>query len=323
MRLHRLTLIPRSPWRTPWQADTLAGALCAVAARTRGPEFLRSRLIDPMLAGKPPFVLSDALPGDLFPIPIWLRLAEWPLGTDLKAVKRARWLTRDDFKLTRAGGVPPPDRLIPDSLVLMNDARRHNTLARDSDASLEDGGLFSRPDAVLVSRRDDNARLAVYFRACNDEATDLLLDLMYELSLTGFGADTATGRGQFDLAGEAQPVPDLDVLPPNANGVVVLSTFQPAPDDPVDGLWDAFSKFAMLGPDLGLADVRKHTLILFRPGAVFRTAGVPVPFFGRALPMDLILPKPTAAELCGRGIEIIHPAFGLALPAYLPAEDFG
>ena len=39
--LHRITLTPRSPWRTPWQADTLFGMLCWACARAEGPAALR------------------------------------------------------------------------------------------------------------------------------------------------------------------------------------------------------------------------------------------------------------------------------------------
>lgn len=319
MNLYRLHLRPRSPWRTPWQADTLLGALCTTAARVHGSDFLRERLIDPMLAGAPPFVLSDAFPDDLLPVPIAVRLANPPPDADRKAIKRGRWVTREDFLALRAGGPDtdvPWSQLLPDSAVVRDEMTRHNTLARDSDASLEDGGLFSRPDTHLRTGQNGRAGLTLYFRAADEAAADLLLDLLHELSLVGFGADAATGRGQFEISGAPEPVSDLDQAPPDADAVVVLSTFQPAPGDPTDGFWEAFPKFGKLGPDLGLSDVRKHTLILFRPGACFR-ADPAREFLGRALPMDDVLPARAAAELRDRGIEIIHPAFGLAIPARL------
>lgn len=327
MKLHRLQLHPRSPWRTPWQADTLTGALCATAARVHGAAFLRERLIEPMLAGRPPFVLSDAFPGDLLPLPAAMRVAKPPPDADRKAIKRGRWLAREHFLALRVMGngadaAVPWDRLLPDSAVFCDETTRHNTLARDCDASLEEGGLFSRPDTQLRTRQNGRAILTLYFRAADDAAADLLLDLLHELSLVGFGADVATGRGQFEIAGDPEGVSELDQPPPGADSVVVLSTFQPAPGDPTDGFWEAFPKFAKIGPDLGLPDVRKHTLIMFRSGACFRTDPA-TPFLGRALPMDEVLPEAAASELRGRGIEIIHPAFGLAVPARLnlPQEN--
>lgn len=324
MNLYRLHLHPRSPWRTPWQADTLTGALCTTAARVHGALFLRERLIEPMLAGAPPFVLSDAFPGDLLPVPLAVRLAKPPPDANRKAIKRGRWLAREDFLFLRAAGPGadvPWSRLLPDSVVFCDETTRHNTLARDSDASLEEGGLFSRSDTHLITGQNGRARLTLYFRAADDAAAALLLDLLHELSLVGFGADVATGRGQFEIAGDPEPASDLDKAPLGADAVVVLSTFQPAAADPADGLWEAFPKFGKLGPDLGLSDVRKRTLIMFRPGACFR-ADPARPFLGRALPMDEVLPANAAAELRGRDIEVIHPAFGLTLPARfnLPAE---
>lgn len=323
MNIYRYQLRPRSPWRTPWQADTLLGALCSTAARVHGADFLRQRLIEPMLAGRPPFVLSDAFPGDLLPVPVAARLAKPPPDAERKVMKRGRWVTREDFLTLRASANGadgqfriPWNRLLPDSAVFCEATTRHNTLARDSDASLEEGGLFSRPDTHLRTGQNGHAGLTLYFRAADDAAADLLLDLLHELSLVGFGADVATGRGQFDIASAPEPASDLDQPPHGADGLIVLSTFQPAPGDPTDGFWEAFPKFAKLGPDVGLSDVRKHTLILFRPGACFRTDPTK-PFLGRALPMDEVLPGTAVTALRDRGIEIVHPAFGLAVPARL------
>lgn len=60
---------------------------------------------------------------------------------------------------------------------------------------------------------------------------------------------------------------------------------------------------------------------MFRPGACFR-ADPALSLLGRALPMDDVLPAQSATQLRARGIEIIHAAFGLAIPARinLPAE---
>lgn len=329
--LYRLTIAPRSPWRTPWQADTITGLLLATAARTLGPDVLRSRLIDPMLAGEPPFVLSDAMPGDLLPFPVYFRLADWSDAPSPKFVKRARWLASDAFNLARAGRRPPVDVLLSDADVFLDETRRHNTLSRFDDASFssdEGGGIYQRPETLLLQRKRDEKtgdllpnpaldgapHLSLYFRLLDRTAGDLLLDLLHQLSLTGFGADTSTGRGQFDLPDDPVPASELDAPPTSANAVLSLSTFHPGPADPTDGCWDAFPKFGKLGPDLGLADVRKNTLILLRPGACFLTDAAR-PFLGRAISMHELLPAPSAQTLTARGIAVIHPAFGLTVPA--------
>jgi CRISPR-associated protein Csm4 len=269
-----------------------------------------------MREGQPPFVLSDAFPHDLFPIPATMRLADPPGAPRPQSLKHARWLARQDFNSARHAGVPPAHRWLPDPF--STTIRRHNTLRRDNDSSLEEGGLFAREDITWNSPpTQPPGTLTLYARVQDEPALHLLVDLLHELALTGFGADVSTGRGQFDVVGDPAPDPDLDTPPPGANGLIVLSTFQPAPGDPTDGFWEAFPRFGKLGPDLDVADVRKHTLILFRPGACFYI-DTPRPFLGRPLPMHVVLPADTASHLQARGIHIIHPAFGLAIPARLP-----
>jgi len=93
----------------------------------------------------------------------------------------------------------------------------------------------------------------------------------------------------------------------------------PGPSDPADGYWDAFAKFPKLGPDHPVADVRKHTLILFRPGAVFR-ADPDTPFLGHALDTDKLFPKSVVDDLLKRDLRVIHPAFGVTVPIVLPKD---
>jgi CRISPR-associated protein Csm4 len=153
--LRRICVCPLSPWRTPWQADTLTGALCSVAARVHGPDFLRERLIEPMLDGRPPFVLSDAFPGDLLPVPVTVRLCRPPPDVDRKRIKRGRWAARQHFLALRAGATDcqvPWGELRADADVFCEETTRHNTLSRASNASLEDGGLFARPDVRPADR---------------------------------------------------------------------------------------------------------------------------------------------------------------------------
>ena len=314
MKLQSIKIRPRSPWRTPWQADTLVGALCTTCARCFGIDVLREKLIDPMRAGTPPFVLSDAFPGDLLPIPHALRLLELPQGADAKAVKRAKWIAVDDFRKACLGEAPPIDAYLPDPVHY--EVSRHNSLSRDSGGSLEDGGLFARPDTMLAQGAD---ALTVYFRAVDKSSTELLLDLLHELSLTGFGADIATGRGQFDIEGDPVGVKKIDEPIKGANAVIVLSTFQPCATDPTIGCWETFPKFGKIGPGLGLTDVRKNTMLLLRPGACFASTTVRS-FVGHAISMDRMLSRESFEDLRSRDIEIIHPAFGLTVPARLELD---
>lgn len=321
MKLYRIRLRPLSAWRTPWQADTLTGLLCRTCAQRDGVEALRRDILEPALAGRPPFVLSDAFPGDLLPLPEIVRLGDWP-APERKAVKRARWLTRDGFRRAQRGERLAASDLLPDE-VYRRHAQTHNTLDRLSDTTGNEGSLFQRAETWLDPRSpliDGAAYLSVYARVSGD-FVERLSGLLAELSQTGFGADVATGKGQFEPAGEFEPSDWFDDVP-DADGVIALSTFQPSAADPVKGVWEAFVKYGKLGPDFGLenANVFKRPLLMLRPGACFSTAERRA-FLGRAIPLAQLVSGSTAGRLQAAGIEVIQAAFGLAVPAIIPLED--
>jgi len=321
-QLYRLRLRPRGAWRTPWQADTLIGSLCWQCVRLEGEEVLRTELIEPMLAGSPPFVLSDAFPGDFLPIPLSLRLIDWPLE-ERKTVNKAGWLRFETFRRACNGAELELSDLITDSPIVQSDQTR-NTLDRLSDTTGEEGSLFTLPEYRLIPTglRDIGVDwISIYLRV-RPGARDLLLDLFEELANVGFGADVSVGKGAFEFYSgfpELEPV-ELDTQnnrTVDTKSVVVLSTFQPGRNDPTEGLWETFVKFGKLGPGLTERRVDKHPLLLMRPGAVISGMPMNTPFLGRAIPMDEVLDRETVAELRSRGVEIIHPAFGLTIPADL------
>lgn len=310
MRLYRIKLRPLSPWRTPWQADTLSGLLCCACARVSGGDVLRAEILEPALADRPPFVLSDAFPGDLLPLPTAARLADWP-PADRARLKRARWLDPLAFATFQCTGSLAPGNL-QDFQPVKEATSTHNTLDRISDATGPPGSLFSRREWLLARNFD---HVSLYARVA-DGFLDPLVALLRALASTGFGADVSTGRGQFDLLGDPEPQDHLDAPPDGANGLIALSTFQPAPDDPADGLWEPIVKFGKLGPDFGIENVFKRPLILFRPGASFRSTA-PRDFLGRAIPSTELLAPDTCHALAQRGIHPVHFAFGLTVPARL------
>ncbi len=315
MDLYRLRLVPESAWRTPWQSDTLSGLLCGAIARVEGSALLRREVIDPALAGRPPFVVSDAFPGDRLPVPALVRLLDWP-PDERKFVKRARWLDREPFGRIQRGHSPAPGDLITDS-GFHESAQLHNTISRASSTTMNEGGLYSREETHLAAGQD---HLTVYVRL-NASFRDSFGRAVCELATDGFGADRSAGRGQFRVDGELEPADFLDrVVAPN--GLVVLSTFQPNAGDPTDGAWDAFTKYGKLGPEFGLENVFKRPLVLLKPGASFLLPGAR-PWLGRAIPMNELLAPDTATALRTRGVEVIHYAFGLAIPVVWPTQALG
>ncbi len=306
MNLYRFRLIPESPWRTPWQADTLAGLLCWMCARNEGDAVLRQQILEPALAGRPPFVLSDAFPGDWLPVPKVVGLAEWP-AEQRKRVKRAKWLPAEAFARLQRGELPAASDLLLASGIYEYTQLR-NTIGRSSNITTAGGDLFATEECVLDRPHD---YLTVYVRV-NDAFREALWRLIHELARWGFGSDRSAGKGQFRLGSELERAAALDA-PGDADGCVTLSTFQPGPDDPSDGAWDAFTKYGKLGPDFGLDNVFKRPLILLRPVACFRLQ-VPRGWLGRAIAGQAFLAPDAVAHLSGRGAFVIHWAFGLCVP---------
>ncbi|HMP04588.1 MAG TPA: hypothetical protein PKC45_19040 [Gemmatales bacterium] len=310
MNLYRIRLVPESPWRTPWHSDTLSGLLCWMCARTEGDDALRQLMIEPALADRPPFVLSDAFPGDRLPLPAAVRTLDVPPELR-KPVKRAKWLPADSFQRLQAGTVPGIGEMLRDAGVLGYTQLR-NTIGRTSNTTTNGGGLFPTEESVLGR---SVKHLTVYARI-TPEFRELFERLLRELTQWGFGSDRSAGKGQFRLDGGLELVPDWD-QPADADGCVALSTFQPAAADPADGSWEAFTKYGKLGPDFGLENVFKRPMLLLRPGASFR---VPAPrgWLGRAIPMHDLLAPEVGGHLRGIGVNVVHWAFGLCLPLRWP-----
>lgn len=310
MKLYRLKILPRSPWRTPWHADTLYGMLCVTLARHAGMETLQKTILEPALAGQPPFVLSDAFPGDLLPIPVSLRLRNWPANVR-KKIKKARWLTPVAFRAAQAGEEIAGEDMLPDT-ALSSHVRPHVTPARTSDESGEGTLRWEREEVLMgVSPGSSENVLSIYVRAQEDRQA-LVLSLFQLLSATGYGADASIGQGQFEVVSALEPVDWLDAQSA-LSGIVSLSTFQPEAHDPTEGCWELLVKYGKLGPDFGINNVFKRPLVLFRAGACFAHASGRK-FLGRALEAGEFLEDEVCRNLSERAIAPVHIAFGLAVP---------
>lgn len=310
MILYRFRIIPESPWRTPWQSDTLAGLLCWMCARTEGEAVLRQQIIEPALAGQPPFVLSDAFPGDWLPLPAAVRLLEVPAG-QRKSVKRAKWLSVKSFTRLQQGELPALGDLIRDTGIHEYTQLR-NTIGRSSNTTTDGGGLFPTQESVL----DKGTNWLTVYARVESGYVEPFWRLVQELAHWGFGSDRSAGKGQFRLESQLEPAKELDEQG-DADGSVIFSTFQPAAGDPTDGTWEAFTKYGKLGPDFGLENVFKRPIIVFRPGACFR-GQTSRGWIGRAIPMQEMLAEDVVRHLDGAGASVVHWAFGLSVPLRWP-----
>lgn len=315
MRLVHFRLFPKGSWRTPWQADTLMGALAAAAARVNGPAWLEEELLDPWRSGEPPFVLSDACPEDFLPAPALLPLLGWP-EAERKRVKRAAWLTPQQFAALQRGETPilPPAAdpglgFARSDAVIKPEVRLRNTLDRCTDTTGTAGSLYPVEAEALAG---GVSYLSLYARIAAGKES-ILAGLLQLLSETGFGADVSAGFGHFELAEKWEDAGRLDAVT-GADGWISLSTFQPSPRDSTDGYWRSFVKYGKLGPDFSVEDVFKRPQWMLRPGACFHSPEPIRDWYGRLISPEDLLADSTRTALESRGIRPVQPAFALAVP---------
>ncbi|MEZ6127786.1 MAG: hypothetical protein R3C59_03830 [Planctomycetaceae bacterium] len=267
MKLYRLQIRPLSPWATPWQADTLFGLLCWTCARTSGAAVLQQEILEPSLDRRPPFVVSDAFPSGWFPVPASLKSTEFLNSRpktdrgDSKLIRKSNWMTRAGF-LRYVNGEPPTSDSFARISPVTAEGEVHNQIARGS-GSTDNGELFVSDTWQL---RDGVNSLDVFVRT-TPAFLSRFSELMVALSQIGFGADISTGRGEFEVIEAAVEETEL---PATGSRCVVLSTFQPHPEDPIDGCWDLFTKYGKLGAGFGVDNVFKRPMLMLRPGAVFQ-----------------------------------------------------
>ena len=306
MNLVRLRIMPLGAWLTPWHADTLTGLLASTFARAHGGERLKRDLLDPWQAGEPPFVLSDAFPGDLLPAPACLPLWPWP-EEKRKQVKRTEWLEPHQFQQLQEGQQPALAPAI--TKLAVEDVRLRNTLDRIADRTGAPGSLYEIPCTALGY---DASYLSVYARLSTG-GQSLLGGLLSLLAEAGFGADTSVGQGHFEWDGSFDDASWLAGVKA-ANGWISLSTFQPAQRDSTHGYWRSFVKYGKLGPDFGVDGVFKRPQWMLRPGSCFREQGTAREWYGRLIGTDELLPEGTRKELAVTGTRPVQPAYALAVP---------
>lgn len=304
--LVRLKLKPLGVWTTPWQADSLLGAMACAWARSRGQDALWRDFLEPWLAHEPLFVISDAFPGDSLPAPASLPLWwDWP-PEKRKTVKKCRWMTTADFCQVQKGRKPN----LEDSGISFRDrVRLRNTISRASNTTGDGGELFEVPFSHLSKFDGD---LTLFARAANG-GMRILPEALEMLGRTGYGADASVGHGGFELDGDPTPCPELDDVP-GADGFISLSTFQPAAADPVEGFWRLFVKYGKLAPEFHSSAVFKRPQVMLAAGACFRTNHPPKPFYGAPIGPERLLGKSARESLAARGIHPVQAAFGLAVP---------
>ena len=312
MNYYRIRCKPRTVWLTPWQADTLFGQMCWAVLHEEGEKGL-TEFLEPFMAGRPPFVLSNGFPGDLLPRPMLPPAPTQPRPkveavaamTAAKKEKSARLVSPEDFHRIRKGERPPVPDPAPDGfraqVELKNQINRITGTTTPPEGE-PTGNLFSRTHLALPKGVDE---ISIYVGAGSEEGANRALALLRRVSEGGYGAKKSSGYGAFTVL-DMQPLPDWSAPLDGANGIVTLSNFVPAAGDPVNGTYDTLVKYGKLGEELATAGTPfKFPVLMVQAGGVFRDSN-PRPFYGRMV--NGVHPDS----------RIVQYGYALALPLRLP-----
>ena len=275
MTTWRLQLRPLSPWATPWRADSLFGAICWRWLELF-PESFESMLKEFREGQTPPFVLSDAWPSDLMPMPSHVL----PIAS--KKPKPPMYISAETFRSISRG---QSMTATPVESVIMSSTRIQTSIDREL-GSAADGQLFETDTQHLGASCD---HLSVYIRS--DRYLEQAVACLKAQSHTGFGKKSSTGLGQFEIVNHPEGCEWLDELP-GANSWMALSHFVPAPGNPSNGYWRTHVTFPKFHGNAA-ANVFKGSILMLTPGSVFRTNQEPPrPWYGSMIPVPRVeMPK--------------------------------
>jgi CRISPR-associated protein Csm4 len=284
MSTWRLRLRPRTPWATPWRSDSLFGAVCWRWLEVFPDTF--ETMLGQFREGKsPPFVLSDACPGDLMPMPMHAAMPR----TD-KKLKPPVYVQQASFASIIRGDTETGSDVLTN---VFRPATRVQTAIDRALGSAADGQLFETDTQYLDAGYDS---LSVYVRS--DEYSEQVVACFRALERMGFGKKSSTGLGEFEITGPPEPCSWLDDVP-GANAFMALSHFVPAPGDPTDGRWRTHITYPKFHAN-AVSNVFKGSILMLAPGSVFRTRKqTPRAWYGSMIPVPRPeMPKALHYGLC-------------------------
>lgn len=293
MKTYWIKLINHSGTLTPFQADTIFGHLCWVVAHEGGDKSL-AEFLEPFKKGKPPFVISDGFPESFLPKPL---SAEAILGdADRKEIKKIEWVNLENFNAIRKGEKRKIEKIEP----VKHTTTPHSKISRITGTTPEEGGLYSLEEYFV-------RYISVYLKAISDEWKDKVVELLKELSKSGYGSKKSIGKGQF----EVEKVEEFNFEEiKTADGFVTLSNFCPKKEDPTEGFYKTFVKYGKLGEEFTFCgNPFKRPLVMIKTGSVFKTDGIPKEFYGRMV--EKIAPAKT---------EVVQYAYAFAVPVIYPKK---
>ena len=272
-----------SSLRTYLQSDTIFGHICWGMRYLKGEEYLKDFLEqyeDDVL-----LLISDAFPEGCLPRPLLPSLkheeidnmaregnkTKFEFMRRLKGIKKEKWIPVslwEEIK-SEASEKQITMKLLKESEKDKEKERHeitaHNTISRNTNTTLEEGGLYFTTDAWF------NGRMDIYVKFRDDEVKRLWEYIWKEyIEKTGFGKDKSTGKGEIKI--DIDSSFDFNVFDvEDYNCLMSLSgvAFQRWPEN-LNASYKLRTKYGKLGGDFAIrGNPFKKPVIMMEPGAIF------------------------------------------------------
>ena len=288
MRVYKLTIAPRSSFRTPLQSDTIFGHLLWAIRYLEGEDALSAFLGLYRSDGPPPLLVSAGFPAGMLPIPVMPSIADE--GTDSSIADRVvgamlaeRYLAEDYLPLEQwreiASNLSPTTLAEArarawEQLAALKQMFQTRTIMRTAvdriTGAAREGRLFPVEETLYAPQ----ARLEIWHKLSEEGlAYGLLarLDAYWRwIERTGFGKRKSSGHGGLEIIEPLRPADNELPHVENPNAFVSLSAWVPTEGDPTDVTYRTRIKRGKLAELYALRNPWKKPLIMLAPGAVAR-----------------------------------------------------
>ncbi len=295
MNIYRITIEPKSAFRSRLQSDTIFGHLLWALRYTAGANGNQelADFLERYRAGEPPLLVSAGFPEDTLPTPTLSRPTPDTGGPvagqvvrDLlrKAAGELRYLPLDQWPalVNNLSGQALGQMLekihkdlqaLPNSKQIEQDYRRQHkvqaitrTAVDRITGSAREGQLFVAQETFY--RRP--ARFDIWHKIFDESDLDRLKACWRWIEGNGFGKRKSTGAGAFKITRLLEAANEVLPQADRPNGFMSLSAWVPARTDPPDVSYKTRVKRGKLAEQYAIPGPWKKPLLMLEPGAVAR-----------------------------------------------------
>ncbi len=271
-----------SSLRTYPQSDTIFGHICWGMRYLKGEEYLKN-FLEQYEDDDVPLLISDAFPENYLPRPLLPPLkheeidnmarennkTKFEFMSRLKGIKKEKWIPVSLWEEIKSKA---SEKQITMELLKKSEKEKekyeitaHNTISRNTNTTLEEGGLYFTTDAWF------NKGMDIYVKFRDDEVKRLWEYIWKEyIEKTGFGKDKSTGKGEIEI--DIDSSFDANVFDvEDYNCLMSLSgvAFQRWPEN-LNASYKLRTKYGKLGGDFAIrGNPFKKPVIIMEPGAIF------------------------------------------------------